>query len=206
MDPQDKDVKETQQKKKISIGGFLKGLPRDFLLGCLAFLPLALLVFITYYFFNLLLSIGRIFFGITDSRTTSATLLAIVIITLIYTGMKLRRKERWLLNFLEQAIAKIPVLGGWYVTFRDIVQTFTAGSDKNYLGTVAVPVGEGYIIGFITNREIDSDGNANVTVFVPTSPNPTTGLVFFYPEGAVKKIDLTPEQAFTRVISLGMKS
>lgn len=206
MDTQNKDVKETQQKKKISVGGFLKGLPRDFLLGCLAFLPLALLLFIIYHFFNLLLSIGRIFFGITASQTTSATLLAIVIITLIYTGMKLRRKERWLLNFLEQAIAKIPVLGSWYVTFRDIVQTFTTGSDKNYLGTVAVPVGEGYIIGFITNRDIDSDGNANVTVFVPTSPNPTTGLVFFYPETAIKKIDLTPEQAFTRVISLGMKS
>lgn len=207
MDSENNNVKVANEKTERSFGGFTGRLLRDFFLGCVAFIPLALLAFIIYFFFNLLFSIGRLFFGLTDSRSTSVVLLTLVLIILMYTGRKLRRRERWFLSFIEQKIAKIPLLGGWYATFRDIVQTFTAGGgDKGYLGTVAVPVGTGYIIGFVTNRELDSDGKARVTVFVPTSPNPTTGLVFFYPEEVLEYIDLTPEQAFTKVISLGMKS
>lgn len=187
--------------------GVIGGILRDFFLGCLAFVPLAILAFITYYFFNLLYSIGRIFFGLSTSREASAALLALVVVILIYSGRKLRRQEKWFWNFLEQGIMRIPMLGGWYSTVRDIVQTFTSsGGDRQYLGTVAVPVGSGYIIGFVTKREEQPDGSANVTVFVPTSPNPTTGLVFFYSESDVRYLDMTAEEAFSRVISLGMKS
>ena len=65
--------------------------------------------------------------------------------------------------------------------------------------------GSGYMIGFITSREAKQDGTAQVTVFVPTSPNPTTGLVFFFPEEDVQYLDMTPEKAFAKIISLGMK-
>ncbi len=69
-----------------------------------------------------------------------------------------------------------------------------------------MPCGDGYIIGFVTKRETAEDGSPRVTIFVPTSPNPTTGLVFFFPEEKVEYLDLTPEKAFTKIISLGMKS
>lgn len=197
---------EPKERPKMSSGSFVGRLVRDFFLGCAAFLPLALFAFVTYYFFNLLLYFGRMFFGITDSRMTSVTLLALVVVILYSTGSKLRRNERWILNFIEQLISKIPVLGGWYSAFRDIVRVFaSSGGEKGYMGTVAVPVGEGYIIGFVTKKDTDGEGRGRVTVFVPTSPNPTTGLVFFYPEEAVKYLDYTPEQAFSRIISLGLK-
>ncbi len=88
-----------------------------------------------------------------------------------------------------------------------MVQTFTAGGgERGYLGTAKVPCGDGYIIGFVTKREKAKDGSPRVTIFVPTSPNPTTGLVFFFPEESVEYLDLSPEKAFTTIISLGMKS
>ena len=62
------------------------------------------------------------------------------------------------------------------------------------------------MIGFVTKKETEEDGSSTVTVFVPTSPNPTTGLVLFFPEERVKFVDMTPEKAFTKIISLGMKS
>ena len=77
---------------------------------------------------------------------------------------------------------------------------FTGG-----LGKLAGPTG-GYIIGFVSRREVLADGTAQLTVFVPTSPNPTTGLVFFFPEEEVEYLDMTPEKAFTKIISLGVKS
>lgn len=213
MDQQDdkacnmnKDNDAVPEKPKWSLSGFLMKLLRDFFLGCVAFLPLSLFAFITYYLFKLMFSLGRTLFGIADSRTAQAVMLALVVVILYSTGRKLRRQERWILNIIELMISKIPKLGGWYAAFRDIVRTFTSGGgDKGYLGTVAVPVGTGYIIGFVTKKSTDLDGSAMITVFVPTSPNPTTGLVFFYPEGALRYLDYTPEQAFSRIISLGFK-
>lgn len=203
----DKQTASSQKNAKKSNRGVIGSLFRDFFLGCVAFVPLALLAFITYYAFSLLSSLGRMFFGLTSSRETSAALLALVIVILVYSGRKLRRQERWFWNILEMGIMRIPVLGSWYATVRDIVQTFTAGSgEKSYLGTVAVSVGSGYIIGFVTKKEEQPDGSVSVTVFVPTSPNPTTGLVFFYPESDVRYLDMSAEEAFSRVISLGMKS
>ena len=49
-------------------------------------------------------------------------------------------------------------------------------------------------------------GTARVTVFVPTSPNPTTGFVLFFDERDIEYLDIPPEKAFTLIISLGVKS
>lgn len=184
---------------------FLQKIIKDFVMGCIAFIPLGLFVFVTYYIFKLIYNLLRLLFGITESRTTSVIIGIIVILILIYAGRKIRRRERWLLDFIETVISKIPVIGGWYPTVRDLILNFTSDKDRNYMGTAQIPFGTGYIIGFVTKKEIDADGNTNVAIFVPTSPNPTTGLVFFFPEKDITYIDLTPEKAFTKIISLGTK-
>ena len=206
MDPdKNNDTAKKPDKGNVS---FMGRLGRDFFLGCVAFLPLALFIFLFYYLIYFFESIGSVIFGITQSRRTTVAIRVFLVFLLIYIGRKLRRRERSILNLLEQfIITKIPVVGGWYTTFRDILQTFTArGGENSYLGTAKVPVAGGYIIGFVSRREVLADGTAQLTVFVPTSPNPTTGLVFFFPEEEVEYLDMTPEKAFTKIISLGVKS
>ena len=206
MDPdKNNDTAKKPDKGNVS---FMGRLGRDFFLGCVAFLPLALFIFLFYYLIYFFESIGSVIFGITQSRRTTVAISVFLVFLLIYIGRKLRRRERSILNLLEQfIITKIPVVGGWYTTFRDIIQTFTArGGENSYLGTAKVPVAGGYIIGFVSRREVLADGTAQLTVFVPTSPNPTTGLVFFFPEEEVEYLDMTPEKAFTKIISLGVKS
>ena len=206
MDPdKNNDTAKKPDKGNVS---FMGRLGRDFFLGCVAFLPLALFIFLFYYLIYFFESIGSVIFGITQSRRTTVAISVFLVFLLIYIGRKLRRRERSILNLLEQfIITKIPVVGGWYTTFRDILQTFTArGGENSYLGTAKVPVAGGYIIGFVSRREVLADGTAQLTVFVPTSPNPTTGLVFFFPEEEVEYLDMTTEKAFTKIISLGVKS
>ena len=182
-------------------------LGRDLFLGCVAIMPLALFVFCFYYLICFFEGIGQIIFGLTKSAHTTAVISCFLLVMLVSIGRKLRRRETSILNLLEHyVITKIPVIGGWYTTLRDILQTFTSGGGKSYLGTAKVPAGDGYIIGFVSKRETLQDGSVQVTVFVPTSPNPTTGLVFFLPESKVEYLDLSPEQAFTKIISLGVKS
>ncbi|NLX85375.1 MAG: DUF502 domain-containing protein [Synergistaceae bacterium] len=201
------DSKNKSNDKKSSHISKIGRITKDFFLGCIALIPLGVLVFLFYTLFILFEALGGKIFGITKSVRTAIAVTLFIIVLLIYTGRKLRRKEKWFLNIIDHLISKIPVVGGWYATFQEIVQTFTAGGrDGGYLGTAKVPCGEGYIIGFVTKREKAEDGSNRVTIFVPTSPNPTTGLVFFFPEESVEYLDLTPEKAFTKIISLGMKS
>lgn len=201
------DNKIQGDEKEVFTGSRIERIAKDFFLGCITFIPLAVFVFIFYYLFLLFEGLGALIFGLTKSKGTTAAMTILIIFLLIYTGRKLRRKEKWFLNILDQLISKIPVVGGWYATFQEMLQTFTArGGEKGYLGTAKIPLGDGYIIGFVTKRETAKDGSSSVTVFVPTSPNPTTGLVLFFPEKSVIYLDLTPEKAFTKIISLGMKS
>lgn len=198
---------EGENTKKGGEAGFLRTLGRDFFLGCIALLPLALFVFVFYYLIYLCEMFGALIFGFTQSRRSTALIIVFLVCLLVYIGRKLRRRERSLLSLLEQlVITKIPVIGGWYATFRDILQTFTASGGSSYLGTVKIPVGKGYVIAFVSKREVMPDGTARVTVFVPTSPNPTTGFVLFFDERDIEYIDIPPEKAFTLIISLGVKS
>lgn len=200
-----RDDAENSEKKGSS--GFWRTLGRDFFLGCVALLPLALLVFVFYYLVYLCEMFGSLIFGFTQSRRSTALIIVFLVCLLIYIGRKLRRRERSLLSLLEQlVITKIPVVGGWYATFRDILQTFTASGGSSYLGTVKIPVGPGYIIAFVSKREERPDGSVGVNVFVPTSPNPTTGFVLFFDERDIEYLDIPPEKAFTMIISLGVKS
>lgn len=198
---------EGENTKKGGEAGFLRTLGRDFFLGCVALLPLALFVFVFYYLIYLCEMFGALIFGFTQSRRSTALIIVFLVCLLVYIGRKLRRRERSLLSLLEQlVITKIPVIGGWYATFRDILQTFTASGGSSYLGTVKIPVGKGYVIAFVSKREVMPDGAARVTVFVPTSPNPTTGFVLFFDERDIEYLDIPPEKAFTLIISLGVKS
>lgn len=198
---------EGENTKKGGEAGFLRTLGRDFFLGCVALLPLALFVFVFYYLIYLCEMFGALIFGFTQSRRSTALIILFLVCLLVYIGRKLRRRERSLLSLLEQlVITKIPVIGGWYATFRDILQTFTASGGSSYLGTVKIPVGKGYVIAFVSKREVMPDGTARVTVFVPTSPNPTTGFVLFFDERDIEYLDIPPEKAFTLIISLGVKS
>ena len=198
---------EGENTKKGGEAGFLRTLGRDFFLGCVALLPLALFVFVFYYLIELCEMFGLLIFGFTESRRSTALIIVFLVCLLVYIGRKLRRRERSLMSLLEQlVITKIPVIGGWYATFRDILQTFTASGGSSYLGTVKIPVGKGYVIAFVSKREVMPDGTARVTVFVPTSPNPTTGFVLFFDERDIEYLDIPPEKAFTLIISLGVKS
>lgn len=197
------EEKNGEDKKRKSILGTIG---RDFFMGCVALMPLALFIILFFYLLVFFESVGSVIFGITQSRERTAAISVFLVLGTIYIGRKLRRHERSLLNLLEQfVISKIPIIGGLYTTVRDIIHTFTSGDGKNYLGTVKIAAAGGYMIGFVTRREVLPDGSARLSVFVPTSPNPTTGLVFFIPEEAVEYMDMTPETAFSKIISLGFK-
>lgn len=97
----------------------------------------------------------------------------------------------------EQILGRIP----GYRTLKDVVRQFGDRDDRVFSEAALVAVGPIQAMGFITDR--DARG---VTVFIPTSPMPTQGLVLHLPAAQVIPIDLPANEVFKAIIGCGVNS
>ena len=113
-----------------------------------------------------------------------------------------------LLNIFDNILNKIPILRTIYSAFVQMLETFTKSkvSKKNVV-LVEYPRKGTWAVGFATNEntgEIKNKiGQEVVNVFVPTTPNPTSGLLLMFPKEDVIYLDITFEQASKFIVSAG---
>jgi len=111
--------------------------------------------------------------------------------------------------FIENTMLKIPLLNKIYSTVKQINQAFTSSKKSSFKQVVLVefPKAGIYSIGFLTaeNNEKFSELTKKrlVSVFVPTTPNPTTGFIVLVPENEIIKLDMTVPEGIKFIISLG---
>ena len=109
----------------------------------------------------------------------------------------------------ERVINNIPGVGAVYRTVKQIVDTFSAQNRNIFEKVVLVeyPSPGTFVIGFLTNRangEIQLRTSAEMwTVFIPTTPNPTSGFLLFYPKERVTELDMSVGDAMKLIISGG---
>ena len=119
---------------------------------------------------------------------------------------------RWLLEFGEGTLLRIPLAGSVYKTLKQLLETFLQGNSSRFRRVVLVEYPrEGlYAVGFVTgvlSASIQTDFEQTMlSVFIPTAPNPTTGWYAVVPEQSVRDIDLSVEDAFRTIISAGIVS
>lgn len=207
MDEKDRTKEENTTKNPgENKNSLLRRLGKNFATGLMVFLPLTILIFIVRLLVQTVTSVCKVLFGVTDSVEATMVILILLVLIITYAGSKFGRRERWTLNSLEKAITRLPLVGSWYETIKDLVGSFTGtGKTDAYLGVVRVPVGSGYVLGFVTRKDLEPDGRTLMSIFMPTSPNPTSGIVLFFYEDQVTYVDISPEQAFKTIISLGLK-
>jgi uncharacterized membrane protein len=135
--------------------------------------------------------------------------LMIVILTLIgavaagYLGKMLLRLSDRLLN-------RMPVVRSIYGVAKQIVETVVSNRSVAFREVVLIeyPRSGIWTIGFLTGRSIDQIGQVVgrnlVNVFVPTTPNPTSGFLLFLPESDVHRLSVTVEEGIKLVISAGI--
>lgn len=121
--------------------------------------------------------------------------------------------ESWLINqiirLFNKLMAQLPVIRNIYNTVLKVSQN-TFGSYEKFSGVVLVPFpsSDHLCIAFktgITQTSIrDKSGKNLVNVFLPTTPNPTSGFYLMIPEEKIIETDITPEQAFKLIISAGI--
>lgn len=115
---------------------------------------------------------------------------------------------RWLFRALENAFLRIPVAREVYSTVKAVVETFSG--QNMALGRVALveyPRPGLYSIGFITGTGLPEAtarlGEDTVSVFIPTTPNPTSGWMVVVPRSQLVLLDVPAQEGMRLVISAG---
>ena len=117
---------------------------------------------------------------------------------------------RWLLEFGEGTLPRIPLAGSVYKTLKQLLETFLRDNSQRFRRVVLVEYPrEGlYSVGFVTGEvgpSLQSELEERLlSVFIPTAPNPTTGWYTLVPESSVRDLDLSVEDAFKTIISAGI--
>jgi len=134
-------------------------------------------------------------------------LIAILLITSI-GWLSLSFLGKKLLNAFENLLKRIPILRTIYSAITQMTETFTKseGNKKNVV-LVEYPRKGSWAVGFATK---DNEGQISkktnkklVNVFIPTTPNPTSGFLLMFPKEEVIYLDLTFEEASRFIVSAG---
>lgn len=115
-----------------------------------------------------------------------------------------------LISLHEYVLHRIPIIKSIYKAAQQVIQTLFGSSSKSFKQVVMVkfPTHSSYCIGLISSQGPllcnAAIGKNLITVFVPTTPNPTSGFLMMYPEEEVVYLDMKVEDAFKYIISCGV--
>jgi uncharacterized membrane protein len=110
----------------------------------------------------------------------------------------------------ESFIARIPFVRNVYGAVKQLMETVVRKEHKDFRGVALVPFPHPgvYSVGFVTGRaagEVQTKTRENViNVFIPTTPNPTTGFYIMMPVEKTIPLEMTVEEAFKLVMSGGI--
>ena len=202
---------------------FKQDLKNDLIAGLLVVIPLAttiwLSISIARWVINLLTRIPKQlnpFDGLDPFLTNIlnfAVGLAVPLLSILIIGLMARNiVGRWLLDFGEQFLQAIPLAGSVYKTLQQILETLLGDSKSKFRGVVILeyPRKGVWTMGFVTGK-VSSQLQSHlpeemISVFIPTTPNPTSGWYAIVPQNQAINIDISIEDAFKVLISGGIVS
>ena len=117
---------------------------------------------------------------------------------------------RKLLGFWEGILGRIPLIRSIYTSVKQVSTTLLSSNSESFRKVVIVeyPRKGLYSMGFLTNQGLpEASQIANqtlISVFVPTTPNPTSGFIIMVPEADIFEVDMTVEEGFKFIISMGV--
>lgn len=190
-------------------------LRRYFLAGLLAFLPLAITLWFIGWVIGLLDSVLDVlpvsfhpnsYLPVAIPRLGAVvTLLLILFLGILTSGVATRR----FLAAWENIFIQIPVFRGIYTAVQKLVQTFLGQSNaQRQVVMIEYPRPGVFTVGFAMGRawsHLEDKMNAQlVNVFVPTTPNPTSGFYLLVPSTEVTPLNMTMEEALKLITSGGL--
>jgi len=109
---------------------------------------------------------------------------------------------QFVLALADRALRRIPGLRALYRSWRQVALTEAGEGIFTHVVLVRDDSGLGCVLGFSSGHAIERDPGLQC-VFIPGSPNPTTGRLYFVPSHRCLRLDLAPQEALKMIISGG---
>ena len=198
----------------------LRSIRTAFITGLLILLPLGVTVFIIGIVLDRVGNpASELFFNFIDQNIRELPtveiplqLLSLIIVFIIITALGYFSRifiGQLFLRFFERILTRLPLISQVYNTVKQLVDTFTQQKKAVFQEVVMIeyPRKGIYAIGFLTNKakgEVQSlTGEDLVNVFVPTTPNPTSGFLLMLPYGDVIPMKMSVGDGMKTIISGG---
>ena len=195
-------------KKKISLFNRLRNY---FIAGIVAIIPIGITLYLTMFIIEVSSKLipkeinpnNYLPFSIPGLEI----LISIIIITFI-GGISVSFVGKKILQLINDLFKRIPFLRTIYSAINQVTESFTnKNNGKKSVVLVEYPRKGSWAVGFATKDnqgEISKKTNSDlVNVFVPTTPNPTSGFLLMFPKKEVIYLDMTFEEASKFIVSAG---
>lgn len=211
------EIPVTDVKKK----GLMARLRSWFLTGLLVTAPVMLTIYITWLFIDIIDSNVNALIpnGVRELIEIKAPhigslpglglLIGLIVITLI-GALAAGFFGRWLIRMGENILNRMPVVRTIYGASKQILETVLTTQSNAFREVVLVeyPRKELWVVGFVTGNTEGEVGvkieDETVNVFIPTTPNPTSGFLLFCPKKDLIYLDMGVEDAVKLVVSGGI--
>jgi uncharacterized membrane protein len=136
-----------------------------------------------------------------------------IVATLVLIGCVGRLARHYLgkkvIELVDDLLLRVPLLNKIYGTVKQVNESFSPSNKSSFKQVVLLeyPRAGLYSVGFVTGEAHAAvatiPGEKLLNVFIPTTPNPTSGFLVLVPESAVTKLDLSVADGIKFTISLG---
>jgi uncharacterized membrane protein len=137
--------------------------------------------------------------------------LVLVVVVVLLTGVIVANLfGQQLIRYGEQLLARIPLVRSIYGGVKQVAESLFTGSGKSFRKVLLVryPHATSWTLAFQTgegSREIrDKIGRDMISVFVPTTPNPTSGFFLLVPRDETVTLDMSVDEGLKMLLSIGV--
>ena len=180
----------------------IKQLLNYFLIGVLAIIPVAIVLEVVFFFKNLVVKIFTGIYGYYESYLITFLAFAVTFGFFCVIGYRIKNHQSYLIMAFDYVIERIPLLNSVYRVSKKLLSMIRLeDSDEQHQEIVYIeyPKEGLWVPGYVTNKEGD-----RLIVYVPTSPNPTSGFTVIVHESKVVRSDMNLEEVTSFIVSVGV--
>ena len=196
-------------KRRISIFAKLRNY---FITGVVVLVPIGITLYLTKFFISI--SSGFIPYHLNPNNYLPFAIpgleifLSVIFITII-GGLSISFIGKRILKFVNDLFKRIPILRTIYSAIGQMTESLAPnkGNNKKSVVLIQYPRKGSWAVGFATKEnkgEISKKTNSDlINVFVPTTPNPTSGFLLMFPKDEIIYLDMSFEEASKFIVSAG---
>ncbi len=181
---------------------FTKKLLNYFLIGVFAVIPIVIVLQIIIFVKGLVSNLFNVVYDFSDNYLYTALVFAVSFILLVSIGSTIVKKGRsWVIGIFDFIIDRIPFLNTIYRVLKKVINMFSSHEQTMTKEVVYVeyPKEGIWVPAYVTNKYDDK-----YILFIPTSPNPTSGFTVIVDKSKLIKSAMNIEEATSFIVSVGV--